>query len=105
MANFESLQLVAGRRKETSEGTEDLDREKEILIELEEASPTTSRRMERSKSLSEKSKDDSPVRSRRSPPSKSSELTEGKLDNWVLVNAVTVRFSFRFASISHASDI
>ncbi|GAA5894629.1 uncharacterized protein JCM6883_002161 [Sporobolomyces salmoneus] len=87
LANFESLQLAAAAKRNSEEGAE----EKEVLISLEEASPLTARRMERSKSLSEKNRDTSSstvmARTRRNHET---ELKEQKnLMGWVLVNAVT----------------
>ncbi|GAA5975796.1 hypothetical protein JCM5350_000733 [Sporobolomyces pararoseus] len=92
IANFESLQLLTGRKKETLEGTGGGKgaEEKETLISLDEASPLTARRMERSKSLSDRSRDGSPMRSRKSPPtSLKIERDDSRLSFWALVNAVT----------------
>ncbi|GAA5965841.1 hypothetical protein JCM3765_001201 [Sporobolomyces pararoseus] len=95
IANFESLQLLAGRKKESLEavgagGGGGNGEEKEVLISLDEASPLTARRLERSKSLSDRSRDGSPVRSRKSPTSSLTiERDDSNLASWILVSAVT----------------
>jgi hypothetical protein len=94
MANFESLQLLTGRKKDSIDslgggggGVE----EKEVLASLDEASPLATRRLARSKSLSEKSNDGSPAKSRKGPtPISTNDQDDQNLSGWVLVNAVTV---------------
>ena len=84
MANFDSLNLLTGRKKEST----DVGEEREVLVSFEDASPTTARRLERSKSLSEKNKSTST-----SPTNKlitAGEIDEKDLSGWTLVNAVTV---------------
>ncbi|GAA6011391.1 hypothetical protein JCM11491_002768 [Sporobolomyces phaffii] len=94
MANFESLHLLsaAARRQDPLEAGGQFN-ETETLISLDEASPRTARRMERSKSLSEKgSTEGSPVRNRRglaASTANDDEVNERKLTSWVLVNAIT----------------
>lgn len=96
MANFESLNLLTGRKKESLE----LENEREVLVSVDEASPSTARRMERSKSLSEKNKTSLPGK----PPKSDGfrEIDEKELSRWSLVNAVTV--SDGSPSLFHAQD-
>jgi len=94
MANFESLQLLTGRKKDSVDsvggGVGGIE-EKEVLASLDEASPLATRRLARSKSLSEKSNDGSPIKSRKGPTSFSTnDRDDQNLSGWVLVNAVTV---------------
>jgi len=84
MANFDSLNLLTGRKKESM----DVGEEREVLVSFEDTSPTTTRRLERSRSLSEKNKSTSTSPTDKSV--KSEEIDEKELSGWVLVNAVTV---------------
>lgn len=84
MANFDSLNLLTGRKKESM----DVGEEREVLVSFEDTSPTTTRRLERSRSLSEKIKSTSTI-----PTDKlvtAGEIDEKDLSGWTLVNAVTV---------------
>jgi len=84
MANFDSLNLLTGRKKESM----DVGEEREVLVSFEDTSPTTTRRLKRSRSLSEKNKSTSTSPTDKSV--KSEEIDEKELSGWVLVNAVTV---------------
>ena len=95
MANFESLNLLTGRKKESLEPEND----REILVSVDEASPATARRMERSKSLSEKNKTSAPGEA---ASAGIGETDERELSRWILVNAVTV--SNGSPSLFHIQD-